>query len=99
MSGKEKRAEARREKRKAEKNAYLNREGKKNAGMDLPNAGMQYDDRIPEILNEAFLYVATVMLKKHAEEILKIQEMYFDQTRKVNDKTIEILKSLITKEK
>lgn len=48
MSGKEKRAEARREKRKAEKNAYLNREGKKNAGMDLPNAGMQYDDRIPE---------------------------------------------------
>ena len=57
------------------------------------------DDRIPEILNEAFLYVATVMLKKHAEEILKIQEMYFDQTRKVNDKTIEILKSLITKEK
>lgn len=61
---------------------------------------MEWDDnRIPEILNEAFLYVATIMLRKHAEEILKVQEMYFEQTRKVNDKTIEILKSILTKEK
>lgn len=54
-------------------------------------------DRVRPIIEEAFRYFGMLLLKRHMEDTLKIQEMYFNHTRDVNDKTIETLKSIISK--
>jgi len=55
------------------------------------------NDIVKPIIQEAFRYLGMILLKRHMEDILKVQEMYFDHTRNVNDKTIETLKSILSK--
>ena len=56
-------------------------------------------DAAEPIVYESLLYIGTLLLKRHMEEILKVQEAYFDHTKAINDKTIETLKSIIQSNK
>ena len=55
------------------------------------------EDMLRPIVYEALKLMGMTILKRHFEEIIKVQELYFDHTRKVNDETINILKNLVKK--
>lgn len=54
-------------------------------------------EALTPIVLEAMRLLGITLVKRHCEEILKVQELYFDHTRKVNEATIDILKNLVTK--
>lgn len=52
-------------------------------------------EALTSIVLESMRLLGTILVKRHCEEILKVQELYFDHTRKVNETTIDILKNLV----
>ena len=55
------------------------------------------EDKIKPIILDNINLVCMTMLKRHIEEINKIQEMYLQHTKEVNDKTIATLHQIIEK--